>query len=331
MTLPSALTAATPSPGRRLKLLDRYLTRVDLPRDGGRRRSRQPRARRRAVPRPPERGHDLDPDRHRADPDDVPAPGEGPVRGDRARLPQHEGAGAVARPELGHRPAADVRPGGDLPARPAGVHGGPDPDRPRPVHRDGDRVERPRPRRPRVCRRRSSPSTRSSRSCSTRSSRTSSSPSCRPGSGSRGSPSTSRSAQIAQSVFIYLGIPFLAGIITRFALIRRQGPSLVRGDVRPADQPDHARRAAVHDRRDVLAQGREHRGAAVRRRADRGPAAHLLRGDVLHHLLHEHAQRGDLRPDDGRCRSRPRPTTSSSRSRWRWPRSASAAARRSRR
>ena len=32
-------------------------------------------------------------------------------------------------------------------------------------------------------------------------------------------------AEIAKSVFVYLGIPFLAGIITRFVLIRRRGMS----------------------------------------------------------------------------------------------------------
>ena len=104
-------------------------------------------------------------------------------------------------------------------------------------------------------------------------------------------------AAIAQSVFIYLGIPFLAGMITRFVLLQGQGEGLVREDLHPGDQPDHAHCPSFHDRGHVLAPGGEHRPHPARCAADRRAALDLLRGDVPGLVLDRAEARGGLPQD----------------------------------
>ncbi len=75
--------------------------------------------------------------------------------------------------------------------------------------------------------------------------------------------------EVARTVLIFLGIPLAAGFLTRRIGIKRKGREWYDTKLHPADQPDHALRAAVHDRGAVRDPGRQDHLAAARRRPDR--------------------------------------------------------------
>ncbi len=61
--------------------------------------------------------------------------------------------------------------------------------------------------------------------------------------------------EIAKSVFIYLGIPFLAGFLTRLVLVKTKGQRMVSQQVHPENQPDNIDRPAVHHHCHVQLEG----------------------------------------------------------------------------
>ena len=86
--------------------------------------------------------------------------------------------------------------------------------------------------------------------------------------------------QIAKSVLIFLGIPLLAGFLSRFFGERAKGRDWYDKQVHPQDQPLGALRSVVHHRRALLDAGRTDHLPALGCRPDRAALARVLRAHV---------------------------------------------------
>ena len=89
---------------------------------------------------------------------------------------------------------------------------------------------------------------------------------------------------LALSIGIYVALPLVAGYFSRRAIIRAQGPAVVRGAVPARADARHHRGAAGHAGAAVLLQGGHHPGAPPDDPLDRGAAVHPDEPDLLARL-----------------------------------------------
>ena len=95
--------------------------------------------------------------------------------------------------------------------------------------------------------------------------------------------------QIAESVFIYLGIPCIAGVLTRVIMLRFVSKDWYHTPFRAEDRADNADCAALHHRRHVQPEGQADHQHSAGCGSDRHPPSDLFRRDVRLFVLHEHA------------------------------------------
>jgi hypothetical protein len=125
--------------------------------------------------------------------------------------------------------------------------------------------------------------------------------------------------RIAKSVGLYLGVPFVPGFLTRYALIRAKGEGVVSDALRPAHQSSHACRPALHHFDHNFAQRRSHRATAVRCGQHRHPARHLLSRHVPGSAFGWARSWEQIMRSPQRCPSPLLETTSNWQLRSRWP------------
>ena len=100
--------------------------------------------------------------------------------------------------------------------------------------------------------------------------------------------------QIAKSVLIFLGIPLLAGYLSRRLGEKAKGRDWYETKFLPQDRPVGALRTAVHHRHSLCAAGRSDHQPTAGRRPDRAAAAGLLRDHVGRRLPARRAARPGL-------------------------------------